>query len=220
MSVGATPELLDRLSRIRRDPVEFLRCVRTRDEVDKTNPVKPFPADLAYIKLYAKLWQRERFIAVPKSRRMMMSWVNIALFTWDAMWNRGRAYAFVSKKEDDSDDLVKRAKFVVENLDEKLVPKELVPRCEYKYGKLTFPDIGSSISGFASGADQLRQFTFTGILADEIAFWTEAQKMYAASFPTLEGGGRFTAVSSPAPGFFKALVMDDLEEFTGGSHEG
>jgi hypothetical protein len=209
----ATPELLERLSRVRRDPVEFLKCVRTRDEVDQKCPVKAFPWETDYVRLYAKLWVKERFLAVPKSRRMMMSWLNIALFTWDAMWNRGRAYAFVSKKEDDSDDLVKRAKFIVDNLDEKLLPKEIVPVCEYKYGKLTFPGIGSSISGFASGADQLRQFTFTGILGDECAFWDNAQKMYAASFPTLEGGGRFVLVSSPAPGFFAHLVHDRLESF-------
>src|SRR3990172_10403703 len=159
MSLGtnASPELLERLVKIRRDPIEFLRCVRTRDEVDQKNPVKLFPVDeLDYVKLYAKVWVKERFLAVPKSRRMLMSWTNIALFTWDAMWNCGRAYAFVSKKEDDSDDLVRRAKFIVENLDEKKVPKQLIPRIEYKYGKLSFPGIGSSISGFASGADQLR----------------------------------------------------------------
>jgi hypothetical protein len=69
------------------------------------------------------------------------------------------------------------------------------------------------IQGFPQGADQLRQFTFSGILADEMAFWNDAQEMYSASFPTLEGGGRFTAISSPGAGFFKALVFDQLDRF-------
>lgn len=216
---GMSPEeALRRISEIRRDPVAFLRAVRTRDEVDKTSPIKAFPIDrFEYLRLYARLWAKERFVAVPKSRRMMMSWTNVALFVWDTMFNQGRANAFVSKKEDDSDELVRRARFIVENLDPEIIPLEFVPKHEYRYGKLSFPEIESTIQGFASGADQLRQYTFSGILGDEMAFWENAQKMYAASFPTLEGGGRFSAISSPGPGFFRALVFDALESFTGGS---
>jgi len=44
-----------------------------------------------------------------------------------------------------------------------------------------------------------------------MAFWSDAEKMYSASIPTLEGGGKLTGVSSPAPGFFKRLVFDTLD---------
>lgn len=203
--------LLERYRRIRKDPIEFLKCVRTQDQVDRTCPIKPFPWELEYVQLYCKIWVRERFIAVPKSRRMVMSWTNVALYTWDTMFNVGIANAFVSKKEDDADELVRRSKFIVENLDEELLPKALIPAHEYKFGKLSFPEINSSIEGFPQGADQLRQFTFSGILADEMAFWENAQAMYSSSVPTLEGGGRFTAISSRAPGFFKRLVHDQLD---------
>ncbi len=206
-------QALDILGRMRRDPCEFFKAVRTLDEVDKVNPIKPFPAHLDYVRLYAKLWVRERFIAVPKSRRMFMSWLNITLFTWDTMFNIGKHNAFVSKKEDDSNELVKRSKFILDNLDHALLPKELIPSYENKYCELAFPELNSKISGFASGADQLRQFTLSGILADEFGFWPNAQQMYSGSLPTLQGGGRFTAVSSPAPGFFKHLVHDTLDQF-------
>ncbi|HUR99066.1 MAG TPA: hypothetical protein VMZ26_13450 [Pyrinomonadaceae bacterium] len=204
-------ELLDRFARIRKDPIEFLRCIRTQDQADRTTPIKPFPVDLDYIRLYSQIWPRERFLAVPKSRRMIMTWTNICLYLWDTMFNVGRAQAFVSKKEDDSDELIKRCVFILQNLDERRLPKELIPKWEDKYGFLNFPEINSNIRGFAQGADQLRQFTFSGILADEMAFWEDAQKMYSGAFPTLEGGGRFTAVSSGAPGFFKKLVHDTID---------
>lgn len=207
-------QALEIITKVRRDPIEFMRCVRTLDEVDKLKPIKPFPVDMQYIQLYAKLWVRERFIAVPKSRRMLMSWTNITLYTWDTMFNIGKHNAFVSKKEDDSNELVKRAKFIIENLDYSKLPKELVPEFTDKYCDLSFPELNSKISGFASGADQLRQFTLSGIFADEMAFWSDAQKMYSGSFPTLQGGGRFTAVSSAGPGFFKALVFDTLDTFS------
>lgn len=204
-------ELLARIQKIRKDPIEFLRGVRTLDQVDKIRPIKPFPIHLDYIKIYCALWTRERLIAVPKSRRMIMTWTNVCLYLWDTMFNNGRAQAFVSKKEDDSDELVRRCVFVLQNLDHSIIPKEIVPAHEYKYAKLSFPHINSYIQGFAQGADQLRQFTFSGIFADEIAFWSDAQKMYSGSMPTVEGGGKFTAISSPYPGFFKALVFDQLD---------
>ncbi len=209
---------IEKLSLYRSDPWAFLsECVYTLDQTDAENPIKKFPVHLKYLKLYARIWQREKLVAVPKSRRMYMSWMNLALYLWDTLFHIGRANAFVSKKEDDADDLVKRAKFIYDNIPEDVLPKALLPRAVYTYGKLRFPDIDSQIQGFPQGADQLRAFTFSGILADEMAFWEEAQKMYAASFPTLEGGGRFTAISSPGPGFFKRLVFDKLDVETEGS---
>lgn len=209
---GASDKVLfERWKKIREDPIEFLKCVRTLDQVDRDRPVKPFPIHLKYLQYYVRYWQRERLIGVPKSRRMKMSWTNIALYTWDTMFNLGRHQAFVSKKEDDSDELVKRSKFILENLDFEQLPKELLPKHEYVFGKLRFPELDSLIQGFASGADQLRQFTFSGILADEMAFWDNAQAMYAGSFPVIEGGGRFTAISSAGPGFFKKLVFDKFD---------
>lgn len=212
---GTELSLLERVQLIRKDPWEFCStCVFTLDQTDKVNPVKRFPVDLKYLKLYARLWNKERFIAVPKSRRMFMSWMNIALYLWDTMFNIGRANAFVSKKEDDADELIKRAKFILEHIPEDLIPKDLIPKYEYTYGKLKFPELNSTIQGFPQGSDQLRQFTLSGILGDEMAFWDDAQLMYSASFPTLEGGGRFTAISSPGPGFFKQLVFDELDDKT------
>lgn len=208
-------QMLERFAAIRRDPIEFLKCVRTLDEVDKTKPIKPFPIELDYIKLYCKLWVRERFIAVPKSRRMKMTWTNVALYVWDTAFNIGRSQAFVSKKEDDSNELVKRAQFIIDNLDTAQIPKELIPSYDIKYCELSFPELKSKITGYASGADQLRQFTHSGILADEMAFWRDAQKMYSGALPTLQGGGRFTAISSAGPGFFRHLVQDTLDQLSG-----
>lgn len=140
-----------------------------------------------------------------------MTWLNIILYVWDTTWHIGRHNAFVSKKEDDSNEIVKKAAFILDNLDQSKIPKEFIPKFELTYNKLYFPETNSIIQGFASGADQLRQFTLSGIFADEMAFWDDAEKMYSASVPTLEGGGRFTGVSSPAPGFFKRLVFDELD---------
>lgn len=190
----------------------FLSFVRTKDEVDRKQPIKPFPVHWPYLQCYVEVWQRERLLLVPKSRRMTMTWTNIALYTWDTAWNIGRNNAFVSKKAEDSADLVKRALFIMQNLDSAMLPLDLLPPMDPKHGLLRFPETESTIMGCASGADQLRQYTFSGILADELAFWDNAQEMYNASAPTLEGGGRFTGISSAGPGFFKRLVFDKLDQ--------
>ncbi len=206
-------ELLERYRKVVADPWEFLStCVFTMDQVDAETPVKAFPTHLVYLKLYVRIWEKQKKLLIPKSRRMVMSWTNIALFLWDTLFHEGRFNAIVSKKEEDADELIQRAKFIYEHIPESIIPRDLLPAAKYKYCALEFAQIGSKLQGFPQGADQLRQFTFSGILADEMAFWEYARKMYSSAFPTLEGGGRFTGVSSPAPGFFKQLVFDKLDD--------
>ena len=204
-------DVLERYEAYRNDPWLFLtECVYTLDQVSKEEPVKLFP-NKDYLQYYAKFWQKYPLMLVPKTRRMTMSWATIGLYLHDTIFFKGRFNAFVSKKEDDANELVERAKFILENIDRNKIPKELLPKFNSKYCSLDFYEIKSKIQGFPQGADQLRQFTFSGIFGDESAFWDQAQEFYAASFPTIDGGGRMTLVSSPAPGFFKKLVFDALD---------
>jgi hypothetical protein len=202
---------LENYKRYRADAWAFLtECVFTLDQVDKENPIKLFP-DKNYLRYFVKVWQRYPLLAVPKSRRMTMSWTEISLIVWDTIFNKGRNWAMVSKKEDDANELVMRAKFIIDNIDRNKLPKELLPKYQHKFCVLNFPELHSKIQGFPQGADQLRQFTFSGIFGDESAFWEQAQEFYSASFPTIDGGGKMHLISSPAPGFFKKLVFDQLD---------
>lgn len=201
----------ENLVRYKLDPWAFLmECCFTLDQVDKVKPVKTLP-DREYGRIYAQMWHKNPLLAVPKTRRMTMSWYTIALYVWDTIFHDGRFNAFVSKKEDDANELVSRAKFILDNIPADKIPRALLPPYESKFCVLDFPSIKSKIQGFPQGADQLRQFTFSGIFGDESAFWDNAQKFYAASFPTIDGGGRMTLVSSPAPGFFKKLCFDAMD---------
>jgi len=199
------------------DPWKFLSdCVFTLDQVNQMAPIKPYPSYLEYCEFICKLWQRERLLALPKSRRMICSWTFISLYTHDTIFNSGRYNAFVSKKEDDSGELVSRAEFIYNKIPEWRIPRALLP--VLKNGKMSkqpplleFEEIHSKIQGFPQGADQMRQFTFSGMLFDEWAFWEEAQSSYSAAKPTIDGGGRLTGISSRSPGFFKKVVFDQLD---------
>jgi hypothetical protein len=185
-------------------------CVCTLDQVKKEDPVRLFP-NKEYLEYYCMIWEKYPLIALPKTRRMTISWATIGFYVWDTIFHKGRFNAFVSKKEDDANELVSRAKFIIDNIDRSKLPSELIPKYNSKFNVLEFPEMQSKIQGFPQGADQLRQFTFSGIFGDESAFWEYAEKFYAASFPTLDGGGRMTLVSSPAPGFFKKLCFDAMD---------
>lgn len=203
-------DALARYKAYKRDPWLWITdCVFTKNEINRDNPIQRFP-NKEYLRQFAKAWQKSPLLAVPKARRMTMSWMTIALFVHDAIFFKGRNTAFVSKKEDDANELVLRAKFIVDNLDRDRMPAELIPKYNSKFNVLDFFEIGSRIQGFPQGADQLRAFTFSGIFGDESAFWDQAEKFYSASFPTIDGGGRMTLVSSPAPGFFKKLCFDAM----------
>ena len=208
----------------RDDPYRFLtECVWTLDQA--TSQVRRFPTydDPApgcdcqpggcknYIQHVCNRWMAHKRYIVPKSRRVLVSWTMVALHCWLARFYPGSSVAFVSRKQglNDSEgaaELVRRVKFIEEHL-----PLEIEPiPFKYNFARMAYPTIGSEIIGVAQGADQLRQYTLTAIFADEMAFWELAHDTYSASLPTLEGGGRFTGVSSANPGFFKQAVFDNL----------
>ena len=207
-------EQLERLVRYKEDLILFLsECCYTLDPVDSVNPIKLLPMDREYLRFFALCWLKYRLIAIPKSRRMTMSWTTIGCYLWDTLFHQGKANAFVSKKEDDAGELVQRAEFMYDHIPKDKIHPNLLPKKKVttKPPLLAFPEIYSKIAGYPQGANQLRQFTFSGIMGDESAFWENAQKFYSGSKPTLDGGGRMSLISSRAPGFFKRLVYDKLD---------
>jgi len=215
-----SPDALTRYQQFREDPWLFLKhCVYTQDEVDQENPIKPYPSYLLYTKFLTLMWMKERRIAVPKSRRMTASWTFISLTVWDVIFHKGRSWAFCSKKEEDAKELVERAEFIIRHIPPEMISPDLLPKM--KRGQMQtsppvieFEDIYSKIQGFPSGANQLRQRGFSGILNDECAFWENAEDAYASAEPTIKGGGRMVMISSRATedgGFFKKICFDQLD---------
>lgn len=211
-----------RYNQLRDDPWLFLKhCVFTHDEVDQENPVKIYPSHLKYLFFLVQMWLKRKKLAIPKSRRMTVSWTFIGLTVWDCIFHKGRSWAFTSKKEEDAKELVSRAEFIVKNIPTEIIHPDLIPKMknggmqtsppvlEFQFGNIT-----SKIQGFPQGGDQLRQRGFSGILEDECAFQEESEETYAAAEPTIKGGGRMVKVSSRSikdGGFFKKIVFDRLD---------
>lgn len=170
--------------------------VWTIDEHDDIEPIKIFPYK-TYIERLVDLWLNEPIIFIYKSRQMLLTWTFVALNLWLAQFHEARLVFFQSKKEKDADSIVERAHVIYENQ-----PAFLKQNCnpgnagKHTYCKLEFPDIHSKIVGIPEGGDQIRSHTASSILSDEAAFQPEIRDSYGASKPCIDGGGRFTALTT------------------------
>lgn len=187
----------------RRNPLVWLKeTVVTFDEHDKEAPVKPFPIK-PFTPVIVDEWQKSNILHLAKSRQMSISWLAIALLLHEAQFFGHRLQAVFSKKKEDAQALVERAKFIYSKQ-----PLWLKNMCtldrkmrDMPYGVLTF-DNGSKLLGFAQGADQVRSYVPSTAVIDEAAFQDELENTYGACVPCCE---KIVTISSAGPGFFARL---------------
>jgi len=176
------------------------------DELPTTRAFTMFP----YIPPIIRTWLREKIVFVEKSRDMMVTWLVVALFTWDTLFHKNRENIFQSDDSTKTLDLVERAFFIWDNQPSflKKVQPATFTSGQTRSGILRVPGLVSTILGFPAGADQIRQYHPTGVFQDEAAFNPEMAASFMAVKPAIEAGGRFTAVSSANPGFFFSACRD------------
>lgn len=214
------------LERCRRSPVYWLEnycwTVDEHRKEDTEQPIfhgEPFidPGTLQpmreldggvddYLLYCAAQWWNEELFAVPKSRQLRLTHLMVNLHGWLAMMFPGQRIAIQSKKEDDADATLQRLRKSQEIM-RREYPSIPWPVMRYKYARGIFPN-GSIIMAVAQGAAVVRQYTFSAIFSDEMAFQLDAEEAFTAAIPTIEGGGKYTAVSSAERGFFQKLCFD------------
>ena len=148
---------LERYVQFRNNRWLFLKhCVFTKDEVDSVNPIKPYPAYLLYTKFIVMIFDREKKLAIPKSRRMTVSWTCLALVLHDLIFFKGRNWAVTSRKEEAARDLVERIEFMYNHIPPDMIASDLLPKM--KNGRMQnsppvveFPDIYSKVQGYPQG---------------------------------------------------------------------
>lgn len=183
--------------------------IYTLDPTDLRQPIKKFP-NQSWLRELTELWLNEPLFASPKSRRMLETWLMVWNHLWLAMFGEGRAIYFQSEKEDKSNKLVQRAEFIYNHMPSAEIVKPKIKNGRATWCKLDFYLLRSFIEGVAQGANQLRQEGATAVLMDEAAFWEKGRESFAATKPTIEGGGRVTVISSAHAGWFRDLVFDEV----------
>ena len=204
------PKEIAFVHRYRNDHWAFLtECVWTQDQTDKRVPIKQYP-NRDYLKVASDIMVKEYLLALVKHRRMVITWTACGLSLWEAMFFEGVNVTLMSKKEEDSDMLVKQTKFIYDHIPVSRMPWK--PKMHYKYTEFANLDLDSKIKGFAQGPDQIRQHTMTRIFADEFGFWEKAEATFVGMKPTLEGGGKVCLISTRFPGFFQQIIDDTIDD--------
>ncbi len=188
----------------------LFKYAKTQDEHDPSIAAKPFP-DKEYLRWVVRQWLSTRQNLWEKSRQMMASWTFCALYLHDTQFKINRLNFIQSKKEEDSDALIRRCWFIYENQEQWL--KAMFP-AKYSYCHIRFYKVGDKAEatpighmwGIPQGGDVLRQHTASGLFIDEGAFQPDLESSIRAAQPMLTGGGRIDVVSSAQPGYFQELV--------------
>ena len=210
-------------------------CVSTIDELDPVTPVKPFPVavcgpcriylghahrvrcsrcggatrPMQYLEDLVRDWHTgtPSLKIVVKARRMRLSWTFVALHTWYALQHAHANVFIISEKESKSDELIERARGILARLPAGGGGGRVV---EHRSSPPSIRlDNDAQLIGVAEGASQLRQYSASAIMADEMGFWQQPRETYAAMKPTIEGGGRLTIISSAYPGYLRDLVSGE-----------
>jgi len=177
--------------------------------------IRPFPYHLPYIKPIAERWLTERYLFIMKSRDMVATWMVIAFYTWDTIYNEGAQNIVQSLNARKAYDLVSRAHHIYKN--QPKILRDISPAKlsvgSMKGGEFIVKGGESIMMGFPQDPDQIRQFHPRGLYQDEAAFLPQAAASFAAAKPSIQNGGRFTATSSANPGWFEAACMDMLSNY-------
>jgi len=194
-------------------PLVFAEYVKTKDERDKDNPVKPFPYEKPDLKVLYGDIDRYSILFVPKSRQIMLTWKLCIYCLWLAKRFSHRMIYVQSMNLLSAGKLVfnggasqnwetARISFLEHHLPgwlrDDVVATSDPPR-------LVFPN-GSIIEGIAQGGDKIRSQVPSFVFSDEAAFQPEFADAYTAMLPLCKGGAKLVAVSSAGPGFFARVA--------------
>jgi hypothetical protein len=181
----------------------FCQQVRTVDESQhiteqSRDRIYNWPRHHQYLRELLAVLQNEPLVGVPKSRRMMVSWLLSAYFVHDARYHPNSAIFYMSETEQKSAFAVdKRCRFIEEHLRDPAfrLPIKTMKTKTGLIGHITYPN-DSYIWALASGGDVLRQYTATKIFVDECEFQAEAPAVVRAALPMVQNGAQLVLASS------------------------
>lgn len=218
---GPPPDVAEEvLARAAEDPAFFIfgGFVRTTDNRDRKNPVKPFP-DYPY--LHEVLSHIHPFdipddecdvVAIPKSRQLTMTWIACAYAVWEARFHPHSLTMIQSKKAEDAWKLVYKGDWNMGRCGfiERAMPTFMRARgLVGTRGELTYPN-GSQIWGIPQGAHMFRGYTSRLVVSDECCFQDKFEEAYTAA---LSMAGRIILITTANYGtFFGRLIEEEQDE--------
>ncbi|MBK6765540.1 MAG: hypothetical protein IPG71_04195 [bacterium] len=121
--------------------------------------------DFPYLKALLEAALAHRFLLVPKSRQMMVTWSMISLLLWRALFRQSGVYLLLSRNERCAEELLDRARFILERL-----PSHMQPELKTNNrSELEFAALGSRLLSLPASPDGPRMYSPTAVFWDEMA---------------------------------------------------
>jgi len=184
-----TPSELQSIRQCRENPWHFFtHLVQTQDPVRGALAYPDFP----YLKELLQAALAHRYLLVPKSRQMMVTWSIISLMLWRALFRQSGVYLLLSRNERCAEELLDRARFILEHL-----PPHMQPELGTdNKSELEFAGLGARLLSLPASPDGPRMYSPTAVFWDEMAFTPFDQQIWTALKPAIDSGGNFVGVSS------------------------
>jgi hypothetical protein len=164
----------------------FIHEVNTSDEA--TQAMRPWP-DKEYLKDLLEILLEEPLVLVPKSRRMMVSWLVAAIATYEARYLPHNAIFIQSETEDKAAYITeKRCAFIEDHLNEPALRRKYraIRTTKGAIGRITYEETGSYIWAIPQGGSIIRTYTFSRLLMDESEFQAESHEALNAAISIAE----------------------------------
>ncbi len=141
-----------------------------------------------------------------KSRQIMMTWFYCAMMLYRCLTGKAERCGWEGKKADDTDQTMERIYGMWERLPECVRKRH---PCERKFLHIRFPATDSDIHGIVQDptgtGKQVRQFTWSFFVKDEMAFQENEEESFHAVLPALGDEGTLICISTANPSFFEEL---------------
>jgi hypothetical protein len=160
------------------------------DSVLEAIPFHLWPAQQALLSLIGN----ERLILILKARQLGISWLVCAYAVWLCLYRPSRLVLFFSIGQGEANEMMRRATAIYWRLSAELrasLPKPIKDNTE----ELRF-DNGSAIQSLPSRKSAGSSYTASLIVLDELAKNENAESLYTAVKPTIDGGGSMIILST------------------------
>lgn len=185
------------------DGLFFLQFVKTRDEADPEQSVKPFPLYLDYLRETWREVSTNQVTAIVKSRQLLLSWVMCCFAVHWARFKPNQYVVWQTQNDDDANKMVSmaggdkdatylgRMQFIEKNL-----PKWLQVPIRDVEGSIGYPN-GSMIEALPGGANKVRSKVPSLYIGDEFAMQDEAKGVWTSLAPLVQKGSKVVLISTP-----------------------
>lgn len=189
--------------RCKHDPWFFKqKLIYTIDELDKETSVKRIPA-WPHLPHLTKVIAQHDMILIEKARHVFATWSVLGDILHDALFHdHRRSFVQCMKGEDACEHISMRTarsqrfgrgriRAMYDHL-----PPGWFSGAEWYQGEVSFEN-HSVIKALPGGAGQVREYTVSMYFSDEAAYTDEFEDTWTAAKPSVEGGGKLIAVTTP-----------------------